>query len=141
MATETKLEVSTGNLLIETNGKGDAIGNLLVIPFDNIASLADGVALTSVQTRVYINHTFRLKAVHASCSAFTGTAKFDVYYSTASVLSAPKTFAATDTEYSGAVASKSTKHAAGYLTLRCETAATTGALANVRAYVEIELCS
>lgn len=71
MSIETKFEVVGGDLFLDSHGRGMVKGPLLLIPFDNVASLADGVAVTSIQARLHVNGAHRLRGVSVSATGGT----------------------------------------------------------------------
>lgn len=125
-------------------GAGRHVGPILLVPFPVVDSVGAGVALTAIQSRLHINVPHRVRKVYAAASAVTGASTFDVYDDAgtpASILSAPATTGAADAQVAGALAATVDKkqRAAGMYTLRATTAASTGALTNLQAYMEIEL--
>lgn len=144
MPVETKIQTNDGDLQLYAGGGGRVLGALQRVAFDVVASLADGVAITSVQATLYPSpgQKFRIRGVYGTCATKTGAVTFDVYDTEgtpASVLSAAVTVATAGTLAAGVVAKESKVYAAGYpLTLRATTAASTGALTNLRGFVEIE---
>lgn len=144
MSVETKIQVAAGDLHLASGAKGRVLGSLQRVAFDPVASIADSVAITTIQATCYPSpgQKFRVRGAYAVASTVTGASTFDVYDtegSAATILSAPKAMGAAGVMASGVVADESKVYAAGYgLTLRFTTAATTGALANARGFVEIE---
>lgn len=144
MAVESKIAVSAGDLHLGSNAKGRVLGALQRVAFDVVASVADSVLISTVQATCYPSpgQKFRVRGVYAVCSTVTGASTFDVYDTetvAATILSAPKAMGAAGVMAAGVVADETKVYAAGYgLTLRVTTAATTGALANLRGFVEIE---
>lgn len=144
MSVETKLEVASGDLHLDSQAKGRVLGALQRVAFDVVASVADSVAITTVQATCYPSpgQKFRVRGTQAVASTVTGASTFDVYDtegSPATIMSAPKAMGAAGVMAAGVVADQTKVYAAGYgLTLRVTTAATTGALANLRGFVEIE---
>lgn len=144
MSVETKLQVANGDLHLASGAKGRVLGALQRVAFDVVASVSDTALITTVQATCYPSpgQKFRVRGAYAVASTVTGAATFDVYDtegSPATILSAPKAMGAAGVMASGVVADQSIVYAAGYgLTLRVTTAATTGALANLRGFLEIE---
>ena len=144
MSVENRLEVAHGDLHLDSKAKGRVLGSLQRVPFDVVASVADGVVIGTVQATCYPSpgQKYRVRGAHAVCSTVTGAATFDVYDTetvAATILSAPKAMGAAGVMASGVVADETKVYAAGYgLTLRVTTAASTGALANLRGFLEIE---
>lgn len=144
MSVETKLGVTNGDFHLDGEAKGRVLGALQRVAFDVVASVADSVVIGTVQATCYPSpgQKFRVRGVYAVASTVTGASTFDVYDtegSPATILSAPKAMGAAGAMASGVVADQTKVYAAGYgLTLRVTTAATTGALANLRGFVEIE---
>lgn len=60
-----------GDYFLDTEGFGLVKGPLLQIPFDAVASLADGVAVATVQARVHVPAGHRLRGVVASVTGGT----------------------------------------------------------------------
>ncbi len=125
-------------------GPGRFLGALQRVAFDVVASVANGVAITTVQATCYPSpgQKFRVRGAYATASAITGAATFDVYNTEgtpATILSAPKALGLADAIVAGVVADQTKVYAAGYpLTVRVTTEALTGALTNFRAFLEIE---
>lgn len=146
MAVGQKITGGGQDVQIGGEGVGRTLGPIAVIAFDTVASLADGVALTSVQATTHIPWTHRIRGAWASIESNTGTVKFDVYDNAetpASIGSAAKTISAVDTATALALSDVAapTKRAAAYYTLRAETAASTGALTKLRCFLEVEILS
>lgn len=112
--------------------------------FDNTVSLGAGVALTTIQQRIFLPYAAKLVKVISRVSAKAGAAdpQVDVYNtegSPASILAAPRTLAAADTSYSNDVAVRSTKYASGYaFTSRAQTNAGDGSLGNLKVGIVVE---
>jgi len=85
-AIETALKVSNGDFFIDGGGRGLVTGPLVALPFPTIASLADGVALSTIQSRLYVHKIHRLRgavfAIDTTTAVAAGTdPAFDVYKS------------------------------------------------------------
>ena len=83
---ETELRVASGDLYLNSNGRGLVTGSLLRLPFSPIASLADGVALTTIQSLLHVHKIHRLRGVDFAIQSCTAVAAgtdpaFDVYKS------------------------------------------------------------
>lgn len=74
MSVETKLGVAHGDLHLETGGSGLVHGARETISSPVVASLADGVALSTIQNRVFVPVRHRLRGVTFGCSGFTAAA-------------------------------------------------------------------
>lgn len=138
-----QLDAFGGDLFLNSNASGLVLGALSAERFPEVAAVADGVAITTVQATLYgPPRPFRVRGAAASIDTITGAATFDVYNSAgtpATILAAPKAFGTAGTQVVGVVASPSTVYAAGsYFTIRVTTAASTGALTNIRGLLEIE---
>lgn len=122
----------------------DSVVKQEVIWFDTLGSVGAGVALTTVQARLYVPFASRLVKVVSRCSAKAGGAdpQVDVYNTEgtpATVLAAPRTLAAADTSYENAAAARATKYASGYaFTLRAQTNAGDGSITNLQAGIVVE---
>lgn len=143
MPVTNKLEAFGGDIHLDAGGVGVVVGALSVERFPTVASVADGVAITTVQETLYgPPRPFRVRSAAASPDTITGAATFDVYNSAgtpATILAAPKSFGVAKAQVAGVLAAPSTVYAAGsYFTIRVTTAASTGALTNVRGLLEIE---
>ena len=142
--TNTIEAASGGDLHLNSNASGRVLGALQRVPFDLVASVGDTVAITTVQATCYPSpgQKYRVRGAYATASTITGAATFAVYDTEgtpASILSAAKAFGSADAIVAGVVADQSKVYAAGYpMTLRVTTAASTGALANLRGFLEIE---
>ena len=84
MAIETAINVAQGDLFLNGGGRGLVTGALVALPFPPIASLADGVALTTTQSCVQVHKIHRLRGVVFSIATQTAAAEgtdpaFDVY--------------------------------------------------------------
>ncbi len=139
------LETFSGDFFLDSHGSpnGNFLGHLLLVPFNVVAAIADGVVVGTVQDRKYINRPFRVKGVYGLASAIAGATdpSYDVYTGAtpATVLSAPVVLDTANAAYAGVVASPTVVHAAGIVSLRAITGATTGAITNLEVYLEIEL--
>lgn len=143
---EKKEGVHSGDWHRDSSCRGAIMGETIPRAFAPVASVGAGEVITTVQgTKFYPSpaHPYRVRAAAATASTITGAATFDVYDTEgtpATILSAPKALGAVDVIVSGVVADQTKVYAAGYpLTLRCTTAASTGALANFQGFLEIEL--
>lgn len=143
MAVTNKLEAFGGDIHLDAGGVGVVVGALTTERFPEVAAVADGVAITTIQATLYgPPRPFRVRGAVASIDTITGAATFDVYNSAgtpATILAAPKAFGSAKAQVVGVLAAPSTVYAAGsYFTIRVTTAASTGALTNVRGLLEIE---
>jgi len=143
MAVTNKLEAYGGDIHLDAGGVGVVVGALSAERFPVVASVADGVVITTIQETLYgPPRPFRVRSAAASIDTITGAATFDVYNSAgtpATILAAPKAFGAAKAQVVGVLADPSAVYAAGaYFTIRVTTAASTGALTNVRGLLEIE---
>jgi hypothetical protein len=120
-------------------------GTLVVVAFDNVASVANGQAVTDIQAYAYVHGAHRVKrCVFAASAVATATGKADVYDQAgtpASILSAQPTLAAAATAYNADPASTDAHVGPACYTLRAVTTATSAAFTNFKAYLEIELLS
>jgi len=71
---ETELKVSAGDLYFNTGGRGLCTGALVPLEFPPVASLADGVAASSIQTRLYVHKAHRVRGAYFACSGYTAVA-------------------------------------------------------------------
>lgn len=143
MNVNKQLDAFGGDFWLNSNASGVVVGALSAERFPVVASVADGVVITTVQETLYgPPRPFRVRSAAASIDTITGAATFDVYNSAgtqATILAAPKAFGAAKAQVVGVLADPSTVYAAGaYFTIRVTTAASTGALTNVRGLLEIE---
>lgn len=143
MNVNKQLDAFGGDFWLNSNASGVVVGALSVERFPTVASVADGVAITTVQETLYgPPRPFRVRSAAASPDTITGAATFDVYNSAgtpATILAAPKAFGTAKTQVVGVLAAPATVYAAGaYFTIRVTTAASSGALTNVRGLLEIE---
>ncbi len=84
MSISKQLDALGGDIYFNSNGVGLVKGAALQIPFPNVASVADGVAVTAAQSRLHIPFPHRLRGAWATCSAGTVVAggtdpAWDVY--------------------------------------------------------------
>lgn len=73
MSVETKLEVVHGDLHLDSRGKGFVHGARETIVSQPLATLADGVALTTIAatSKIYVPCWHRLRGVSFACSSLT----------------------------------------------------------------------
>ena len=120
-------------------------GPIVVIPFDVVPSVANGVAATVVQATAFINSAHRVRRVYAAADAVgAATGKFNVYNGAgtpASILAAAKTIAAASTVAAADPASTGAADGPALYTLRADTTATDSSFTNLKAYLEVELLS
>ena len=144
MSVETRLEVAHGDMHLDSKARGRVLGVLQRVAFDVVASVADGVAITTVQATCYPSpgQKYRVRGAYGTVATKTGAVTFDVYdteSSAATILAAPKTIATAGALSAGVVADETKVYAAGYpLTFRVTTEATTGAATVIRGFLEIE---
>ena len=86
MAIELLQKVMAGDHFTDTGGRGLVTGHLVALPFPAIASLADGVALTTIQSRLHVHKIHRVRGAVFAASAVTAVAAgtdpaFDIYKS------------------------------------------------------------
>lgn len=143
MSVSQKIGAGNGDGFLDASGAAVWAGALLLMPFRLVASVGAGVVVGTLQEHLYLNRPFRIKGVYGLASAIAGATdpKFDVYVGAtpATALSAQVTLDVADTVYAGTVASASTVHPAGIVSLRAVTGADTGAITNLEVYLEIEL--
>ncbi len=141
MGREHHIEVALGDLHLDSHGNGLVVGALLIIPFDNIASVGNSAVNTTKQARIVVNRRHRLRGFYGSATAKAGTTNptFDLFAGAATALGAALTIAAADTVYTGAIATPAEPVAAGKeYSVRTITAAD-GTITNLQAHIEIEL--
>ena len=83
-----------GDAFFDTEGFGLVKGAALQIPFPAVASLADGVAIATVQNKVHVPFPHRFRGAYASLDSATvvtpGTdPSFDIYRHLPTPASAP----------------------------------------------------
>jgi len=84
MAVTNKLEAFGGDVHLDAAGIGLVYGAAIQIPFPSIASLADGVAATTVQSKVHVPFPHRVRGAYATITGATVVAggtdpAFDIY--------------------------------------------------------------
>lgn len=146
MSVERLVHVYNGDHFIDTHGTGVAVGALLEIPFDLVASVGNSAVITDAVGWIPVGRAHRLRGVKFFCTAKAGTAAptvnvYDSAGTPATILTGAVTLSAAATVYSGVIAAPTTVQAAGsYYTLRVATDSN-GTVTNLKAILEIELTS
>lgn len=88
------IEATSGDIFLDGKGIGLVKGAALQIPFPAVASLADGVAIATVQNKVHVPFPHRFRGAYASLDSATvvtpGTdPSFDIYRHLPTPASAP----------------------------------------------------
>lgn len=74
MAVETRLQAHSGDILIDTHGRGLSYGHLIPLDFPPVATLADGVAITTIQQYRAVPFYHRLRKITARHLTHTAVA-------------------------------------------------------------------
>lgn len=74
MAIETRYNVSNGDMFLDSGGRGLVTGPLVALQFPTIASLADGVALTTIQSLLQVHRIHRFRGVVFAVDTLTAVA-------------------------------------------------------------------
>lgn len=87
-------KVGPGDAFFDTEGYGKVMGAAIQIPFPAVASLADGVAIATVQNKVHVPFAHRFRGAYGSIDSATvvtpGTdPSFDIYRHLPTPTSAP----------------------------------------------------